>query len=149
MTRVRNACVLAVIAVIVTIVATMDTGGATSGYSAYSIRGTYRITFTGLSLPSMSPESGVGVFVADGTGHITGTEVLNSGGKVCPDVTVTATYTVNVIGIGTLSADFTSPTPGCSGHFNSSLLVLDGGNVVKSVGTDPGFVTLSEEWRRE
>ena len=96
MTRAWNACVLTVLAVIVTIVATMDTGRAAAGYSTYSIRGTYRITYTGLSLPSMVPESGIGVFVADGTGHLTGTEVVNAGGLLCPNVAVTGAYTVDV-----------------------------------------------------
>ena len=149
MTRALNACVLAVLAVIVTIVATMDTGRAAVGYSTYSIRGTYRITYTGLSLPSMVPESGIGVFVADGTGGLTGTEVVNAGGRLCPNVAVTGTYTVDGNGLGSLTAAFTSPTPGCSGNFTLALLVLDGGDTVKGLATGSGFITLSEDWKRE
>lgn len=148
MTRVRNASVLAVLAVVVTIVGTMDTSRASVVHSQFSIHGTYRLTYTGLHIPSFAPESGVGIFVADGTGNIAGTEVFNVGGRVC-NVTVTATYTVNGNGTGTLSGNFTSPTPGCSGQFNSSLLIYEGGDAVKAVSIDPGFVTLSEEWRRQ
>jgi hypothetical protein len=149
MKRIRSAGSLVALIVAVVTVAVMDTSSARPGFSLESIRGTYRLTFTGLMLPSLRPESGLGIFVADGHGRITGTEVFNSDGHLCPDVVVTATYTVDPNGTGALSADFTSPTPGCSGHFNSRLLILDGGHLIRAVGTDPGFVTISEEWRRE
>ena len=149
MTRARNVCVLAVLAVIVTIVATMDTGRAASGYSTYSVRGTYRVTYTGLNLPSMIPESGIGIFVADGTGHITGTEILNVGGLLCTDVKVNGTYSVDVNGFGTMTATYTSAQPGCSGEFTIALLVHEGGTLVKALAAGPGFVTLHEDWRRD
>jgi hypothetical protein len=149
MTKVRNVCLLALLGLALVVVVTMDTSSARSGFSLDSIRGTYRLTFTGLILPSLRPESGLGIFVADGNGRITGTEVFNTDGHLCPDVVVSATYTVNPNGTGTLSADFASSSPPCSGHFNSSLLILDGGNLVRAVSTDPGFVTISEEWRRD
>lgn len=149
MTRARNACVLAAIAVVVTIVATMDTGRAASGYSTYSVRGTYRIAYTGVNLPSLVPESGIGIFVADGTGGIAGTETLNISGLICTNVALTGTYSVDPNGMGTMSATFTSPVPGCSGDFTIHLIVHDGGNLVRAVGGGPGFVTLFEEWRRD
>ena len=45
-----------------------DTGRAAPIYSTYNILGTYRVAFTGVSLSTGTPESGVGVFVADGKG---------------------------------------------------------------------------------
>ena len=149
MTTSRNAWALAVLAAVVTIVATMDTGRAAITYSDYDIRGVYRITFTGLSVPDLSPESGIGVLVADGLGGITGTEAFNLGGHVCTNVAIAGTYSVGANGMGTMSADFTSPAPGCSGHFDLGLLVLKGGDIVKAFGAGSGFVTLSEDWFRE
>jgi hypothetical protein len=129
--------------------AARDTSSAPSGFSAYSIRGTYRVTFSGILLSSGQLESGIGIFIADGSGHISGTEVFSGGGKVCRDVAVTGTYTVGGNGIGAFSADFTSLSAGCSGHFNSALLLVDGGDVIHSVSTDTDFVTVAEEWRRQ
>jgi hypothetical protein len=149
MAKRSNLCLLIMLCAAVLVLATMETGNARSGFSVASIRGVYRLTFSGLILPGLRPESGLGIFVADGQGNITGTEVFNTDGHLCPDVTVTATYTVNPNGTGTVSADFASPTAGCSGHFDNALLLLDGGRVVKALGTGPGFVTISEEWRRQ
>ena len=149
MTNARNAWVLAVFAAAVVIVATMDTGRAAPIYSTYSIHGTYRIAFTGVSLSTGRLESGVGIMVAYGTGGITGVESFNNGGQLCTNVAVKGTYTVEPNGLGTLSATFTSPVPGCSGDFNLGLLVLNGGNLVKAFAAGSGFVTLSEDWFRE
>ena len=149
MLRARNAWILAVLTVAVSIVATLDTSRAQSGYSNYSVRGVYRIAYSGINLPEGLPESGIGIFVADGLGNLTGTEVLNMPGLFCPDVKMTATYSIDAQGFGTMSAQFTSPTAGCSGSFTSSLLVHDGGNLIRAVSNSTRFVVLSEEWRRE
>jgi hypothetical protein len=149
MPRPRTAWILAVLIVVVSTVATLDTSRGQSGYSTYSLRGVYRVTYSGINLPEGLPESGIGVFVADGAGRITGTEVLNFPGVFCPDVKVTATYSIDGNGLGTMSAEFTSPITGCSGNFTSSLLVHDGGNSVTAVSNSTRFVTLSEVWRRE
>jgi hypothetical protein len=121
--------------------------GAPPLYSKFSLLGIYRVSFTVFSAASGKLESGVGIFVADGNGSISGTETFNTGTTVC-NVSVTGTYTVNQNGTGTLNATFTSPAAGCSGTFNSSLLLYDGGDLVRTVSTDSGFVTISEEWRR-
>ena len=117
-------------------------------HSNYNLLGTYRISFIVFSAASGKLESGVGILVADGLGRITGTEVFNTGTTVC-NVTVSGTYFINPNGTGTLSASFTSPAPGCTGTFNSSLLLYNGGSLVKSISTDPLFVTVSEEWVRQ
>jgi hypothetical protein len=139
-----TAMVLGIIAL-----ATRDTSSASFTYANYNLHGTYRITFTGFVPSSGRLQSGVGIFVLDGEGGLSGTEVFNNGGTVCRNVVVTGTYAINGNGIGELSADFTSSTPGCSGHFNSTLLVYAGGGRVRSVSSDPSFVTISEEWLRD
>lgn len=145
--KIRHWCVLILLTVAVVTVITMDTGSARS--EPPLIKGTYGITFTGIVLPSGTLESGVGIFVADGQGRLTGTEVFNSGGRVCANVAVTATYMVGANGIGALDAVVASQTPGCAGTFRTSLLVLDGGKLVRAVSTGADFVTISEEWRRQ
>jgi hypothetical protein len=87
--------------------------------------------------------------VADGFGHITGTEVLNFPGLFCPDVKLTATYAIDASGFGTMSAEFASPITGCSGKFSSSLLVHEDGNLITAVSNSTRFVVLSEVWRRD
>lgn len=145
--KIRHWCVLVLLTVGVVTVFTTDTGIARS--EPPLIKGTYGITFTGIVLPSGTLESGIGIFVADGQGRLTGTEVFNFGGLVCANVAVTATYTVGGNGIGALVAHVASETPGCAGSFRSSLLVLDGGNLVRAISTGADFVTISEEWRRQ
>jgi hypothetical protein len=147
--KMRNRWALVLLTAGVVTLSTMDPSSARSDGPLGSIRGTYRLTFTGIILASGLPESGVGVFVADGQGRLTGTEVFNAAGHLCPNVAITATYTVDDNGLGTLAAEFSSETPGCSGSFRSSLVVLDGGNLVRAVSTEPGFVTIAEEWRRQ
>jgi hypothetical protein len=87
--------------------------------------------------------------VADGIGGITGVEAFNQAGRVCTSVAIAGSYDVGPNGIGTMSATFTSPVPGCSGDFEVGLLVLKGGDVVKAFAAGPGFVTLSEDRYRE
>jgi len=149
MKKVRGTSIIVGVALGVLMLGARDTSSAPPGYSAYNVQGTYRVTFSGILLATGRIESGIGIFTADGAGHLTGTEVFNAGGTVCRDVAITGTYSVGANGIGALSADFSGPTPGCSGHFNSALLVLDGGDVVHASSTDPDFVTIAEEWRRQ
>jgi len=142
----RSSVIFAVVVGMISIAARDTTNAA---YAPYNLHGTYRITFTGFVPSTGRLESGFGIFVLDGTGHISGTEVFNAGGTVCRNVAVTGTYTLGTNGIGDVSADFSSSAAGCSGHFNSSLLVLDGGDLIRAISTDPNFVTISEEWRRQ
>jgi hypothetical protein len=151
MPRARNAWMLVLLIVVASI--TLDTtrgqSRGQSGYSNQSLRGVYRVTYTGINLPEGAPESGIGIFVADGFGQITGTEVLNMPGLFCPDVKLTATYSIDASGFGTMSAQFASPIAGCSGTFSSSLLLHENGALVTAVSTSTRFVVLSEVWRRD
>lgn len=149
MTRMRTNVVIITMVLGIIALAARDTSSASFTYANFNLHGTYRITFTGFVPSSGRLQSGVGIFVLDGDGGLSGTEVFNNGGGVCRSVVVTGTYGLNGNGIGELSADFTSPTPGCSGHFNSTLLVYAGGGRVRAVSSDPSFVTISEEWLRD
>jgi hypothetical protein len=146
MKTLRSAAVTAVVVGLL-LGAALEARSESAPYSNFSLRGVYHLTFTGVSPTSGKVESGVGIFVADGTGKLTGTEVVNRG-TVC-NVSITATYAINPNGTGTLNASYTGTTPGCSGTFNSALLLSDGGAVVRAISTDAEFVTLSEEWRRQ
>lgn len=149
MTKMRSSSVIVAMVLGIIALAARDTSSASFTYSNYNLQGTYRITFTGFVPSSGRLQSGVGIFVLDGGGGLSGTEVFNNGGTVCRNVVVTGTYALNGNGIGELSADFTSSAPGCSGHFNSTLLVYAGGSRVRAVSSDPSFVTISEEWLRD
>lgn len=150
MTKMRTNSVIIAMVLGIIALAARDTSSASFTYANYNLHGTYRITFTGFVPSSGRLQSGVGIFVLDGSGNLSGTEVFNNGGTVCRNVVVTGTYAVNNgNGIGELSADFTSSAPGCSGHFNSTLLVYAGGGRVRAVSSDPSFVTISEEWLRD
>ena len=139
----------AIFAMVVGIIAIGARDMTSASYAPYNLHGTYRLTFTGFVPSSGRLQSGVGIFVLDGTGHLSGTEVFNAGGTVCRNVVVTGTYTLANNGIGDVSVDFSSSAAGCSGHLNSSLLVLDGGDLIRAISTDANFVTISEEWRRQ
>src|SRR5262245_66682050 len=97
--------------------------------------------------------SGVGVITADGKGHfVSGTETFNTGSQVCTNVELRGTYTVNANCTGTTSVTFTGQTEGCSGSFTQSMVIFPGvpgkGSLIKLSSTDPGSVTLTEEWQR-
>jgi hypothetical protein len=122
--------------------------------SLQSIKGTYGVFFVVQSTPGLQPESGVGVITADGAGHfVAGTETFNTGSQVCTNVALSGTYTVNPDCTDTTSITFTGQTAGCSGSCTQSLVIFQGvlgkGNLIKLIGTDPGFVTLSEEWQKQ
>jgi hypothetical protein len=143
----RSATVIAAIVLGILVLVARDTSNA--AFFPYTLNGIYRLSFTGFVPSTGRLQSGVGIFISDGLGHITGTETFNDGALVCRNVLVTATYTMGGNGIGQLSADYTLATPGCSGHFESTLLLLDGGDVVRAVSSSTTFVTVSEEWRRQ
>jgi hypothetical protein len=124
-----------------------DTLQARSVATAGSLAGEYGIFFVGQSVPSLQPSSGIGVAVLDGHGAITGVETFNAGTRIC-DVTVTGTYTVAPNGTGRMSLDSVSAAPECSFSFNAAFVILERGNLLKLISTDPGFVVLDEEWRR-
>src|SRR5262249_49775827 len=106
------------------------------------------------STPGLQPESGVGVITADGAGHfVAGTETFNTRSQGCTKMALSGTDKVNPHRTGTTRITFTGQHAGCSGSFTQSLVIFQGvlgkGNLIKLIGTDPGFVTLSEEWQKQ
>jgi hypothetical protein len=115
--------------------------------SLQSVRGTYGVFFV-VSI-DQGTLSGVGVITADGKGNfVSGTETSNNGSQVCTNVELSGTYTVNANCTGTTSVTFTGQTEGCSGSFTQSMVILGKGSLIKLSSTDPGSVTLTEEWQR-
>ncbi len=149
MMRFRKWCVIVLLAIGIAAVTGTDTTRAKSGFSLRSIKGTYGFFFIVQAVPSLQPESGTGIITSDGKGHVTGIETFNAGDQVCEDVVLSGTYTVSPNGTGTASVKFESTTKDCSGTFHASLVILEGGNLLRLASTDPGFVTISEEWRKE
>lgn len=121
--------------------------------SLQSVRGTYGVFFVVSLDQGQQTLSGVGVITADGKGHfVSGTETFNTGSQVCTNVELSGTYTVNANCTGTTSVTFTGQTEGCSGSFTQSMVIFPGvpgkGSLIKLSSTDPGSVTLTEEWQR-
>ena len=116
--------------------------------SLKSVRGTYGVFF--VVDQGQQTLSGVGVITADCKGHfVSGTETFNTGSQVCTNVELSGTYTVNANCTGTTSVTFTGS---CSGKFSQSMVIFPGvpgkGSLIKLISTDPGSVTLTEEWQR-
>jgi hypothetical protein len=125
---------------------------AQMGFSTASINGSYGISYC-VALPTASGPtqflSGTGLYEADGAGHLTGAETTNANGQVCTG-NLTGTYTVNRNGTGTASVTFTPTTAGCSPvSFQQSLVIVDGGQIVRVADTIPTEVTISEEWQKQ
>ncbi len=78
-------------------------GGAASGFSLSSVKGSYGNTFHGTI-------DGTGTLIADGAGKIIGgTETANDGTNSCTG-SLSGSYTVNPDGTGTLTVIFTTIT---------------------------------------
>ncbi|HKA53160.1 MAG TPA: hypothetical protein VKJ47_05815 [Candidatus Binatia bacterium] len=145
----RKWCVTGVLALGVVAVLWMEPLQARSGFSQRSVKGTYGIFFAGQSVPSLQPESGTGVITADGKGNLTGVETYNLGTQVCENIVLKGTYTVDATtGTGKLTAESEGVSGPCSFSFNASFVILKGGALLRLASTDPGFVIISEEWRR-
>jgi len=141
--------VIGVLALGVATVPWMESVRARSGFSQRSVKGTYGIFFAGQSVPSLQPESGIGVITADGKGNLVGVETYNLGTQACENIVLTGTYTVDATtGTGTLTAASEGVSDPCSFSFNASFVILKGGALLRLASTDPGFVIISEEWRR-
>jgi hypothetical protein len=112
-----------------------------------SLAGNYGIVFVVQSVATLRQESGIGVAVLHGDGTVTGVETFNTGTQTC-EVTLTGTYTLEANGTGRMRLGSVSPIPACSFTANLAFVVFEGGNLLRMISTDPGFVVLTEEWRR-
>src|SRR5258706_5430338 len=80
----------------------LDSLQARSISPARSLAGNWGIFFVGQSVPSLQPESGIGVAVLDGSGGISGVQTVHNGTRLC-DVTLTGTLTVGPTGTGRMT----------------------------------------------
>jgi hypothetical protein len=82
---------------------------------AQSLAGRYGFTFSGTVINASGfngPIAGVGHFLLDGQGNVTGHESFNVTGTVCFGK-LAGTYTTSLEGVGTVTATFTAKTSGC------------------------------------
>jgi hypothetical protein len=142
---------IALVAALVALCA--GSGGALSGFSLNSVRGTYATTVHGTV-------DGTGTLVADGAGNVTGgSETVNDGmTNVCTG-TIKGSYTVNPDGTGTLTIHFTTtntihgacPSPS-NPMINTAAIVVVSERRIDSSGTDPGLLesgSLTRQTRPE
>jgi hypothetical protein len=113
------------------------------------IRGSYASVFSGWVVTNTFPQpfAGTGLFVSDGTGHISGHESVNFNGKAC-DYTIKGTYTVSADGTGTDAIKYFNGGPTCTnGSYTQTLSVVAGGDSVVLSNSDfPDVAT--EHWYR-
>jgi hypothetical protein len=82
---------------------------------AGQLAGSYGFTFSGtvnMASGFTGPIVGVGTFLLDGRGNVTGQETFNVTGTLCSG-SLAGTYTTSRAGVGTVTATFTATTSDC------------------------------------
>jgi hypothetical protein len=131
-----------------------SSASAQTGFSLASIKGSYGFSFS-VAVPGTNTVDfigGTGVYHSDGAGHLSGTESYNStnnGGHSCTNVAISGTYAVNPDGTGTDTLNLSSSDPECTGSFDQSLVIADGGKIVKATNIQPGAVLVAGDWTRQ
>lgn len=103
-----------------------------------SVVGRFGSTVQGTLLPPLTPVPvplvAVGWFEVDSAGNVTGADTLSLGGQIIPR-TVSGTFNVNPNCTVTGRLNYTGqpPTP-----VNFSAVIMDGGNEIQLIETDPG-----------
>jgi len=87
-----------------------------------------------LTIPTFVPFAEAAYFHFDGHGGLSGTSTADFGGLVSP-VTFIGTYTVNPNCTGSLTVN-----AGANGTVHRDLVIVDAGNEVEFVSTDPSVV---------
>jgi hypothetical protein len=102
-----------------------------------SLSGKYGVTIHGTILPPLTPApvpaASVGSFEVDTAGNVTGADTLSLGGQIIPR---TYTGAVSVSGNCTFTARITAPGQ----VINLSGVIVDGGNEIQFIQTDPGTI---------
>ena len=118
-------------------------------FSAAALQGAYASRFSGEvdTGKAWVPILGTGVFIADGSGHLTGHETYVVGTEVCT-ATITGTYTVGADGTGSDAITYKAQ-PGCEGgSYTQSLTIARHGELVLLVNTNAGN-RIEEEWHSQ
>jgi len=118
-------------------------------FSVASLHGGYASRFSGEVYTGKDwiPILGTGVFIADGSGHLSGRETFMVGTQVCT-ATITGTYAVEADGTGSNAIAYKAE-PGCeSGSYTQSLAIARHGELVLLVNTNAGN-RIEEEWHSQ
>jgi hypothetical protein len=140
----KKTIAIALMAVLVAFCA--GSGGASSGFSLKSVRGTYATTIQGTV-------DATGTLVADGAGNVIGgTETVSDGTNVCAG-SITGSYTVNPDGTGTLTISFTTTSTihglcPSAPTTNTAAIVIVSSKRIESSGTDQGLSESGSLTRR-
>ncbi len=119
---------------------------ARSGFSFASLKGSYAGQFSGNidAGGSLLPFHGVGIFVSDGKGNLSGHETYTVDTTPC-EASISGTYTINADGSGTSAVTFTTSSPGCtSGSYTQGLAIAQRGKEIFLSNTNGD--QISEEW---
>jgi hypothetical protein len=117
------------------------------GFSNRNIRGTYAGQFSGVVIEGGTPLNvvGSGIFVADGTGNISGHESYVFNGSPCT-VKVSGTYQVNYDGGGSTTITLSAGPATCDDTFTENLAIADGGHTILFSNTGAGQ-EVTGTWR--
>ncbi len=117
-----------------------------SGFSSASLKGSYAGKFSGNidAGGDLLPFHGIGIFVSDGKGNLSGHETYTVDTTPC-EASISGTYTINADGSGTNAVTFTTSSPGCtSGSYTQGLAIAQRGKEILLSNTNGDQV--SEEW---
>jgi len=129
--------------------ATNGDTAAQQDFSVATLHGFYAGRFSGeVDIgKAWVPILGIGVFVADGSGHLSGHETYMVGTEVCT-ATITGTYAVASDGTGSDAITYKAE-PGCEGgSYTQSLAIGHHGELVLLINTNAGN-RIEEEWHSQ
>jgi hypothetical protein len=118
-------------------------------FSVASLQGAYASRFSGEVETGKVwvPFLGTGVFIADGSGHLSGHETYMVGTQVCT-ATIAGTYTVESDGTGSDAVAYKTE-PGCEGgSYTQAFTIARHGELVLLVNTNVGD-RIEEEWHSQ
>ncbi len=118
-------------------------------FSQATLHGGYASRFSGEvdTGKAWVPILGTGVFIADGSGHLSGRETYLVGTQVCT-AAITGTYMVESDGTGSDAITYKAES-GCEGgSYTQSLAISRHGDLVLLVNTNAGN-RIEEEWHSQ
>jgi hypothetical protein len=120
---------------------------AASGFSDADVNGRYGFSLSGYFVMGKVPVwlVGTGQLVADGRGHLTGSESFSLLGTQCAGILEGGTYKIHPDGTGTVSATYTPTTGPCGSEaVGLSLVLYKGGSGLKFYSTSEVAVTFGD-----
>ncbi len=131
------------------IAATNGNPAPQQSFSVATLHGGYASRFSGEIAIGKAwvPILGAGVFIADGSGHLSGRETFMIGTQVCT-ATITGTYAVAADGTGSDAVTYKGESGCQGGSYTQSLAIGHHGDLVLLVNTDAGD-RIEEEWHSQ